>query len=179
MSGRKVIMEGAEISRAIVRIAHEISEKNGGLNDVALVGIQTRGEPLAMRLADALSRTEGERPLVGTLDITLYRDDLTLMYDAPVVKGSRIDFDIDEKIIVLCDDVLYTGRTVRAAIDCLMEKGRPKAVQLAELIDRGHRELPIRADYVGKNVPTSGRERIEVEFSETDGRDRVSICERD
>lgn len=169
------IMDRAQMERSIHRMAHEIIEQNRGLANICLVGIRSRGVPLARRLSDYLRLIEGQEIPVGILDITLYRDDLTTIAHQPVIKGSQLDFPIEDSIIVLADDVLYTGRTVRAAIDALLDFGRPKQIQLAVLIDRGHRELPIKADYVGKNVPTSAEEIIKVEFEETDEKDRVSI----
>jgi len=159
-------------------MAHEIIEQNRGLEKINLVGIRSRGVPLAQRLSDYLRLIEGQDIPVGVLDITLYRDDLSTISHQPVIKGSQLGFDIEDAIIVLVDDVLYTGRTVRAAIDALLDFGRPKQIQLAVLIDRGHRELPIKADYVGKNVPTSREEIIKVEFEETDGTDSVKIVLR-
>ena len=156
------IMDADGIRRALIRIAHEITEKNRGVENVALVGIRTRGVPLAARIAEEIQKIENVAVPTGSLDITLYRDDLTTMGYNPVIHGTEIDFDVTGKNIVLVDDVLYTGRTIRAALDALIDMGRPKSIQLAVLIDRGHRELPIRADYAGKNVPTSRRETIEV-----------------
>ena len=172
------IMTGDEIRRAIVRISHEIVEKQAGTQDLALVGIQRRGVPLAMRVADAIEEHEGVRLPVGALDITFYRDDLSLVAQQPIVKGTDLPFDLNGKTIVLVDDVLYTGRTVRAAMDELIDFGRPRAIRLAVLIDRGHRELPIRADHVGKNVPTSREEIVKVHVAEFDGIDEVSIARR-
>jgi pyrimidine operon attenuation protein/uracil phosphoribosyltransferase len=164
------------LSRSLRRISHEILEHNAsGLDGLALVGILTRGVPLAHRMAANIRRFEGLEVPVGSLDITLHRDDLD--GDEPEVRGSKIPFDVAGKTVVLVDDVLYTGRTVRAAIDALLERGRPAAIQLAILVDRGHRELPIRADYVGKNVPTAHTERVEVVLVETDGEDGVIIVE--
>lgn len=163
------IMDGAAVSRAIKRISYEIVEKNKGVGDIVLVGIRRRGVPFAQRLADNILLHEGEKPKVGVVDITFYRDDLSMLDRHPVVNGTEIDFPIDGKKVVLCDDVLYTGRTVRAAIDALMDLGRAARIEFAVLVDRGHRELPFRADYVGKNVPTSREERIEVRLAEIDG----------
>ncbi len=168
------IMDAEAIRRALTRIAHEIVEANKGVDGLALVGIQSRGIPLARRLADRIAAIEGRRVPVGELDITLYRDDLGTSAN-PRVRRTEIPFDVGGKTIVLVDDVLYTGRTVRAALDALMDLGRPQRIQLAVLIDRGHRELPIRADYVGKNVPTSRQESVQVYLAETDGEDRVVI----
>jgi pyrimidine operon attenuation protein/uracil phosphoribosyltransferase len=170
------IMTAEEIRRAIVRISHEIVEKHGGTEGLAVVGIQRRGEPLAERLADAIGEHEGLRPPVGALDITFYRDDLSTIALHPVVKGSSLSFDLNGRTIVLVDDVLYTGRTVRAAMDELVDYGRPRAIRLAVLIDRGHRELPIRADHVGKNVPTSREETVKVHVAEIDAQDEVLIA---
>jgi pyrimidine operon attenuation protein/uracil phosphoribosyltransferase len=158
-----------------MRLAHEILEKNKGIKDLRLVGIRNRGAYLAKRLADCISGIEQGTIPVGILDITLYRDDLTLIAPQPVVHKTEIDFDITDKNIVLVDDVLYTGRTVRAALDALVDFGRPKSIQLVVLIDRGHRELPIRADYVGKNIPTAENETIDVRLLEVDGKDEVVI----
>jgi pyrimidine operon attenuation protein/uracil phosphoribosyltransferase len=170
------IMTGDEIRRAIVRISHEIVEKQAGTQSLALVGIQRRGVPLAHRIAAAIEEHEGVRLPVGALDITFYRDDLSLVAQQPIVKGTDLPFDLNGTTVVLVDDVLYTGRTIRAAMDALIDFGRPKAIRLAVLIDRGHRELPIRADHVGKNVPTSREEIVHVHVAETDGSDEVSIA---
>lgn len=175
MQTKSSIMDKAQMERSIHRMAHEIIEQNRGLGKIRLVGIRSRGVPLAQRLSDYLRLIEGQDIPVGMLDITLYRDDLSTISHQPVIKGSQLDFDIEDAVIVLVDDVLYTGRTVRAAIDALLDFGRPRQIQLAVLIDRGHRELPIKADYVGKNVPTSREEIIKVEFEETDGTDSVKI----
>ena len=169
------VMDADDIRRAIMRIAHEILERNGGIDNLALIGIQTRGSDLAKRVADAIESIESERVPVGVLDITLYRDDLQTIAEQPVVNESDIPFDVQGKTIVLIDDVLYTGRTVRAALDEIIDFGRPKSVQLAVIVDRGHRELPIRADYVGKNVPTSETESVAVRMTEKDGADEVLI----
>ncbi len=173
---KATLMDEAAVSRALVRIAHEILERNDG-QDVYLVGIKRRGVPLAERIAARIEEIEGKRPEVGILDITFYRDDLTCVADMPKVKGGDIGFDVTGKRIVLVDDVLYTGRTARAAIDALFDRGRPQKIQLAILVDRGHRELPIRADFVGKNVPTSHSEVIHVQMPETDGNTCVEIWE--
>jgi len=171
------IMDSDDIARAITRIAHEIIEKNRGSKDVILVGIRTRGAPLALRIADVMKAIEGKPVPVGVMDITLYRDDLQLVAKQPIVGKTEIAADLEGKVVVLVDDVLFTGRTIRAALDEIMDFGRPRAVQLAVLIDRGHRELPIRADYVGKNVPTAARENIMVKLREQDGEDAVSVQE--
>lgn len=168
------VMDAADTRRALRRIAHEIIERNRGVGDVMLVGIRTRGAPLAGRLADALVDFEDVKVPVGHLDIGLYRDDLDSRPVAPL-GVTDVPSDIDDAIVVLVDDVLYTGRTVRAALDALADLGRPRAVQLAVLVDRGHRELPIRADYVGKNLPTSAEERVRVHLDEVDGDDGVWI----
>jgi len=170
-------MDEMDIKRALTRIAHEIIEKNKGTENVALVGIQRRGAPIAERIAARIAEIEGVQLPVGILDITLYRDDLTLLSSQPLVHRTEVNFNINQKNIVLVDDVLFTGRTVRAALDALIDLGRPKSIQLAVLIDRGHRELPIKADYIGKNVPTSRQESVSVMIQEVDGRDEVVIQE--
>ena len=170
---KNVIMDSEAIRRALVRIAHEIIEKNKGVEDVVIVGIRTRGVPLAQRIAAEINAIENCEMTVGMLDITLYRDDLSTLGYNPVVHGTDINFDLSGKHVVLVDDVLYTGRTIRAALDAVIDMGRPKTIQLAVLVDRGHKELPIRADYVGKNVPTSQKETIEVVLNEIDGTDEV------
>jgi len=170
-------MDEQAIKRAITRVAHEIIEKNKGTQGLQLVGIRTRGVPLAERLAAEIEKIEGAKVPVGVLDITLYRDDLSSLSYQPIVHQTQLAKDITNAKIVLVDDVLYTGRTVRAALDALVDFGRPKVIQLAVLIDRGHRELPIRADYVGKNVPTSARETVSVQLNVTDGSEQVVIQE--
>ena len=175
---KNVIMDSEAIRRALVRIAHEIIAKNKGVEDVVIVGIRTRGVPLAQRIAAEINAIENCEMTVGMLDITLYRDDLSTLGYNPVVHGTDINFDLSGKHVVLVDDVLYTGRTIRAALDAVIDMGRPKTIQLAVLVDRGHKELPIRADYVGKNVPTSQKETIEVVLNEIDGTDEVYIGER-
>lgn len=169
------LMDEKAIARAITRISHEIIEKNKGIEDVILIGIKTRGIPIANRIANKIEQIEGKKVATGEMDITLYRDDLKAIQSEPIINGTDIKFDINDKTVVLVDDVLYTGRTVRSALNALMDIGRPKAIQLAVLVDRGHRELPIRADYVGKNVPTSKQEIISVELMEIDGEDSVKI----
>jgi pyrimidine operon attenuation protein/uracil phosphoribosyltransferase len=169
------ILSADEIRRALVRIAHEIVEKHGGTDDLALVGIQRRGVPLADRIATSIAEHEGVAVPVGAIDITFYRDDLSMVARQPIVKATDLPFDPSDRTIVLVDDVLYTGRTIRAAMDALMDFGRPRAIRLAVLVDRGHRELPIRADHVGKNVPTSSEEVIKVRLHEIDGTDQVVI----
>jgi len=172
------ILDKESMDRTLERVAHEIIEKIKTIEEMAIVGIKNRGAYLGERLAEKIERITGTKPLVGALDITLYRDDLTQATEQPVVRATEIDFDISGKKVVLVDDVLFTGRTVRCALDALIDLGRPAQIQLAVLIDRGHRELPIRADYVGKNVPTSLKEVVEVKLSETDGKDQVVICEK-
>ena len=174
MTGRQ-IMTADEIRRATIRISHEIVEKQAGTAGLALIGIQRRGVPLAHRIAACIRENEGVDLPVGALDITFYRDDLSLIAQQPVVKGTDLPFDLNGATIVLVDDVLYTGRTIRAAMDALVDFGRPQAIRLAVLVDRGHRELPIRADHVGKNVPTSREELVRVQLEETDGEDGVVI----
>ena len=171
------ILDQAGIGRSLTRIAHEIIERNKGIADLTLVGIRRRGAPLAERLADRIADIEGSRLDVGVLDITLYRDDLSTLSYQPLVRSTEVPFSVDGKIVVLVDDVIFTGRTIRAALGALMDLGRPKAIQLAVLIDRGHRELPIRADYIGKNVPTARKEEISVRVQEVDGEERVVILE--
>ena len=175
---KAVLMDGEAIRRSLVRISHEIVEKNKGVENIVLVGIRTRGVPIAERLADAIEKIEGERPPVGVLDITLYRDDLSTLDYQPVVRTTELPVDISGKIVVLVDDVLYPGRTIRAALDAVIDMGRPTTIQLAVLIDRGHRELPIRADFVGKNVPTSSHEVVSVQLESVDGAEKVVIREQ-
>jgi pyrimidine operon attenuation protein / uracil phosphoribosyltransferase len=172
-----VVMDADRMDRTITRIAHEIVERNRELDELALVGIRSRGEHLARRLARQLQRISGRTLPTGALDITLYRDDLMRqpVGPQPVVRSTEIPFSVDDRIILLVDDVLYTGRTVRAALDALIDLGRPQAIQLVVLVDRGHRELPIKADYVGKNLPTSHRESVQVRLEEVDGDDEVVI----
>jgi len=171
------VLDETGIDRALTRIAHEVLERAGGTEGLAMVGIRTRGVTLARRIAQRLSAIESVKVPVGALDITLYRDDLGLKAEAPILRGTDIPFPVGGKTVVLVDDVLYTGRTIRAALDAIMDLGRPRMIQLAVLIDRGHRELPIRPDYVGKNLPTSRREIVRVELREHDGQDRVVIQE--
>jgi len=172
------IMDAQAISRAVTRLSHEIIERNKGIEDVVIIGIRSRGEPLARRIANKIEAIEGTTVRTGALDITKYRDDLSPEAVSRGGTGSEINFEITGLNVVLVDDVIYTGRTVRAALDALMDFGRPKTIQLAVLVDRGHRELPIRADYVGKNVPTSSREIVKVRLTEQDEKDEVSIYER-
>jgi pyrimidine operon attenuation protein/uracil phosphoribosyltransferase len=174
---KKVIMDGQAMNRALVRVAHEIVERNKGVENVVLVGIRTRGVPLARRIAKEIEGIENTKVPVGSLDITLYRDDLSTLAYNPVIHGTEIDFDISGKTIVLVDDVLFTGRTIRCALDALIDMGRPRAIQLAVMIDRGHKELPVKADYVGKNVPTSTSEAVDVTLIENDGVDEVSLSD--
>ncbi|MDK2563111.1 bifunctional pyr operon transcriptional regulator/uracil phosphoribosyltransferase PyrR [Romboutsia sedimentorum] len=177
MREKAQLMDEKAISRAITRVSHEIIEKNKGIEDIVLVGIKTRGVPIANRISKKIEQIEGSKIDTGEVDITLYRDDLKKIDIDPVLNGSNIDFNINDKIVILVDDVLYTGRTVRASLDAIVDIGRPKSIQLAVLVDRGHRELPVRADYVGKNVPTSKHEIISVKLLETDGEDSVTIKE--
>jgi pyrimidine operon attenuation protein / uracil phosphoribosyltransferase len=172
------LLDAGEIKRATTRIAHEILERNKGAARLVLVGIAARGDDLARRLAAEILRIEGVDIPVGTLDITFYRDDIGMREEAPLVHETRIGFDITGTTVVLVDDVLFTGRTIRAAFDALMDFGRPRAIQLAILVDRGHRELPIRADFVGKNVPTRRDEEVQVRLTEVDGEDAVVVGER-
>lgn len=174
-SGQRVILTPGDIARVIDRISHQILEKTDGGDSVVLVGIPTRGEQLATRVADRIAAFDGTRPPVGTLDITLYRDDLRTRGVRPLERTHEPEGGIDDKVVILVDDVLYSGRTIRAALDALRDWGRPRAIQLAVLVDRGHRELPIRADYVGKNIPTSRDEQVFVAIDEYDGVDGVVI----
>ena len=174
---KTVLMDADGVRRALTRIAHEIVEKNKGVENLVLVGIRTRGVPLSERVAEEIEKIEGIRPPQGVLDITLYRDDLSMLDYQPLVRPTEMPVDIDGKTVVLVDDVLFTGRTIRSALDALIDMGRPKSIQRAVLIDRGHRELPIRADYVGKNVPTAARETVSVQLSETDKEEKVVLGE--
>jgi pyrimidine operon attenuation protein/uracil phosphoribosyltransferase len=173
------VLDAEQIDKSLVRIAHEILENNKDVEELAIVGIRTRGAILAQRLAAKIGSIKGSAVPVGALDITLYRDDLTTVAEQPVVHKTEIDFDIHESVIVLVDDVLYTGRTIRCALDALIDFGRPKSIQLAVLVDRGHRELPIRADYAGKNIPTSQKETVQVKIKESDGVDEVVVAEKE
>jgi len=175
---KSVIMDKDGIRRAISRISHEILEKNKGTDNLVLIGIRTRGVPLAERIQQRILEFENVKLPLGLLDITLYRDDLSTIDVQPVLHETKVPFSIEGKIVILVDDVLFTGRTARAALDALIDLGRPQKIQLAVLIDRGHRELPIRADYVGKNVPTSRKEIVSVCLEETDGRDEVLLLEK-
>ncbi|MDW7671507.1 MAG: bifunctional pyr operon transcriptional regulator/uracil phosphoribosyltransferase PyrR [Bacillota bacterium] len=176
---KSLILDNEKINRSLTRMAHEIIEKNRGVEEVVLVGIRTRGVPLAKRLQERIRDIEGVEVPLGELDITYYRDDLTTQSEKPQVQPADLPFSVIGKVVVLVDDVLFTGRTIRAALDALMDMGRARKIQAAVLVDRGHRELPIRADYVGKNVPTSSREMIAVELMETDGRNQVVIKEQE
>jgi pyrimidine operon attenuation protein / uracil phosphoribosyltransferase len=171
----KLILDAPSLERTVARMAHEILEKNKDAQGIVLVGIQTRGVTLAGRLEKAIRSITGGGVPIGILDINLYRDDLSRVADRPVIHKTEINFDLEDKTVVLVDDVLYTGRTIRAALDALNDFGRPRRIELAVLIDRGHRELPIRADFVGKNIPTSEDELVHVHFSETDGKDEVVV----
>ncbi|SKA83616.1 pyrimidine operon attenuation protein / uracil phosphoribosyltransferase [Caloramator quimbayensis] len=173
------LLDEKGIDRSLIRISHEIIEKNKGTENIVLVGIKTRGVPIAERISKYIENFEGVSIPVGTLDITLYRDDLSEKYEQPSINNTSMDFEIKGKTIILVDDVLFTGRTVRAAMDAIIRAGRPKSIQLAVLIDRGHRELPIRPDYVGKNVPTSLSEIVHVKLLETDGENKVIISEKE
>jgi pyrimidine operon attenuation protein/uracil phosphoribosyltransferase len=175
---KATILSQEELKRILYRLTHQILENSPDINEVVLVGIQTRGVYLAKRIQAIIKETEGTDVLLGVLDITLYRDDLTTIGAKPLVKATQIDFDLNDKIVVLIDDVLFTGRTIRAALDEIMDFGRPKKVELLVLVDRGHRELPVRADFVGKNIPTSKNETIEVRLEEVDGKDEVVIGEK-
>jgi pyrimidine operon attenuation protein/uracil phosphoribosyltransferase len=178
MNVKKRLLDGARMTRAIRRMAIEIVEKNRGTKDLIIVGIRSRGVPIGERIAKEIEQMEGHPMPFGILDITLYRDDLTTIAPQPVVKPTKLPEPIDDKVVVLVDDVLYTGRTVRAALDALIDFGRPRAVMLAVLIDRGHRELPIHADVIGKTVPTDADEVIKVRMAELDGEDEVLIMEK-
>ena len=179
MSEQKQIMNSLEINRALKRIAHEIVEKNKGVENVILVGIRSLGVPLAHKLANFIYEIEGVEVPVGTLDITMYRDDLSTLAYNPIVHETEIDMDITKKVIFLVDDVLFTGRTIRAALDAIMDMGRPQAIQLAVLVDRGHRELPIRADFAGKNVPTSRKESVDLIVNEAEAMYEVVITKKE
>ena len=179
MNAKAEILDETGVRRALVRVAHEIIEKNQGLADVVLVGLRSRGDHLARRLAAFLFEIEGTAVPVGVMDVTLYRDDLAHASLWPRVQRTEIPFSVEGRTVVLVDDVLFTGRSVRAALDSIMDFGRPRSIQLAVLIDRGHRELPIRADFVGKNVPTARRELVQVLLLETDGVDRVAIADNE
>jgi len=172
-----VVMDADRIARSLARMAHEVVERNRGIEELALVGIRTRGVPIARRIAETIRKINGYQIPTGALDITLYRDDLMRhpVGPQPLVRRTEIPFSIDDKRILLVDDVLYTGRTIRAALDALIDFGRPKSIQLIVLVDRGHRELPIKADYIGKNLPTSRSESVQVRLTDVDDRDEVEI----
>ena len=178
MKLKSVLLDDKAIQRTLIRISHEIIEKNKGVEDIVLVGVKRRGVPLAERLASQIAQFEGIKVPVGSVDITLYRDDLSTLADMPNINSKDIGVEVKGKKVIIVDDVLYTGRTARAAIDAIFDNGRPTTIQLAVLIDRGHRELPIRADYVGKNIPTSKNELISVELTEIDNNDSVKIYEQ-
>ena len=178
MQRKTQIMDDRQIQRTITRMAHEIIERNKGVEDVVLVGIRTRGEPIARMLSQAILRVEGAQVPVGSVDITFYRDDLTHVSGDPTINRTDIPFDVNGKTVVLVDDVLYTGRTVRAAMEAMMARGRAHRIQLAVLIDRGHRELPIRADFAGKNIPTAQTEFVRVNMPEVDGEESVWLYDR-
>ena len=171
----KQVMDTVAVNRSVTRLAHEILERNGGPDQIMLIGILTRGEPLAKRLQSLIQKIADTEVIIGSVDITFHRDDFRERLVVPQVKGTNINENIDDKVVVLVDDVLFTGRTIRAAMDELNAFGRPKSVQLAVLVDRGHRELPIRADFVGKNIPTHEGEHVEVLLNEVDGKDRVNL----
>jgi len=177
MIEKNLIMDETSLNRAIVRISHEIIERNKGVENVVLVGIITRGLPMAKKISENIEKIENIKVPVESIDITLYRDDLSEVNDTPVVNEEQFDIDVKDKHVILVDDVIFTGRTVRAAIEAVLKKGRPKTIQLAVMIDRGHRELPIRPDYVGKNIPTSLSEMVSVQFVETDGTEKVTLFE--
>ena len=176
MSDEKIILDEQSVNRARARLAHEITERNKGVENVVLIGVVTRGVPMAKILADNIAKFEGVEVPVGSIDISLYRDDITEKYDHPVVNGTSVDFDVKNKVVVLCDDVIFTGRTARAAMEATLAMGRPASIQLAVLVDRGHRELPIRADFVGKNMPTKLSEKVAVNFFSTDGEQNVKLA---
>lgn len=173
-----LVMDAKTIERALIRIGHEIVEKNKGAENMAVIGIKNRGEYLAQRVAKLIEKIEEVQIPVGLMDITLYRDDIQTKLEQPLVQKTEIPFDVRDKVIILVDDVLFTGRTIRAALDQIIDFGRPRCIQLAVLVDRGHRELPIRADYVGKNIPTAKEERVKVKIKEVDGEDSVSIVKQ-
>jgi pyrimidine operon attenuation protein/uracil phosphoribosyltransferase len=175
MEFKALLLDEKAVNRTLTRISHEIIEKNKGVENIVLVGIKRRGVPLAHRIADLIENFEGQKVVVGSVDISLYRDDLTEVDEQPILNNKILSLDVKDKKVILIDDVLYTGRTVRAALEAIIDKGRPSTIQLAVLIDRGHRELPIRADYVGKNVPTSRKEMVSVKVNEIDEEDSVEL----
>jgi pyrimidine operon attenuation protein/uracil phosphoribosyltransferase len=174
----KIILAEEDIRRIIIRITHEIIEKNKGIKNIVLIGIKRRGDFIAQRIAEQIRKSEGKKIPIGAVDINLYRDDLQLVAEAPIIEGTDIPFDINSKTVILVDDVLFTGRTVRAAIEEILDFGRPRVIQLAVLIDRGHRELPIQAEYVGKKLPTSRNEIVDVLLKESDGGDQVVLHQK-
>lgn len=178
MEFKAKLLDEKAIDRSLTRLAHEIIEKNKGVENIVIIGIRSRGVPIARRISEKIKDIEGAEVPVGELDITMYRDDLSTKQELPNVKGLSVTFEINQKVVVLVDDVIYTGRTVRAAMDAIIDYGRPSAIQLAVLVDRGHRELPIRPDYVGKNVPTSSKEIVKVKLDELDGVSEVSIYQK-
>ncbi len=178
MQKKTQIMDDRQITRSVMRMAHEIIERNKGVEDVVLIGVRTRGEPIARMLREAIFSVEGREVPVGAMDITFYRDDLSHISRDPKLNATDVPFSVEDKIAVLVDDVLFTGRTARAAMDALMDLGRARRIQLAVLIDRGHRELPIRADFVGKNLPTAKSEFVRVSLREVDGETGVWLCEK-
>lgn len=177
MNFKTQLLDDKSMTRTLTRVAHEIIERNKGVDSIILLGIKRRGYPIAQRISEAIEKIEGIKVPVESVDITLYRDDLSTIGEQPLVRQNSLNISIRDKIVILVDDVLFTGRTARAAIDAVIHHGRPRVIQLAVLIDRGHRELPIRADYVGKNIPTSKNELVSVEISEIDGSDSVKIYE--
>lgn len=179
MKQKAQIMDEAALGRALMRISHEIVEKNKGAENMVLVGIRRRGEPIARRIQENINKIEGIRPPCGSIDIKFYRDDLTELAESPLVKKAELPFPVTDKDVILADDVLYTGRTARAAIEAVFTCGRPRTIQFAVLVDRGHRELPIRADFVGKNIPTSRSELVEVRLPEYDGESGVFLMEHE
>jgi len=172
------IMDGQAVVRTLLRLTHEILERNRGSKNLVIIGVRNRGENLARRIIQSILDIEGEKIPFGILDITLYRDDFQKLNKSPVIQETDLPFDITDRNVILVDDVLYTGRTIRAALDAIMDFGRPASIQLAVLVDRGHRELPIKADYVGKNVPTAANEEVQVKLKEADGEDAVLLIER-
>lgn len=177
MKVKSKLMDSKSITRTLIRLAHEILEKNHGVDDLVIIGIRNRGDILAERIIEIIQKIENTKILLGILDITLYRDDFRLFHETPLLKETDINFDITDKKVILVDDVLYTGRTIRAALDALIDFGRPSSIQAAVLIDRGHREIPIKADYVGKNLPTSENEEVQVKLNEIDNEDSVLLIE--
>ena len=175
---KNLVMDETGVKRTLTRVAHEIIEKNKGVEDIIFIGIRTRGVPIAEYIAEEVHRIEGIKVPVGVIDITLYRDDLSRLGYQPIVRQTVMPINIDDKKVILIDDVLYTGRTIRSALDAILDIGRPSAIQLAVLVDRGHRELPIRADYIGKNVPTSKKESVSVLLNSIDGEEKVVIKEK-